>query len=183
MNRKCGNCAYILDRGSYYWCGHFWIDHEVKPGDYADDCSHHTFKSWIVTFTTKLLNMDKDNHYINATAELREKMEENPENKLLLSKYDLYGPIITADIMVSHNPKQVAQNIFDLSIKPVVDLIDEGKEEEALESYTSMVKMFVKELDYTRKMRDSKIGNKCIKEYTQEDKFAFGNPFVKSIKK
>ena len=155
----CAECTYMHEGGGpKYWC-------EKKNGDrYACDpkcddfCRAYSRSSsaienmyersknalssggcYITTIMCKILNYKDDNEYLNTLRGFRDNyMKADKKYFPLLLIYDTFGRKIAENLEQDENRQTIANTLFNNYIVKAVDLIKEGKNEDAVNIYTAM---------------------------------------------
>lgn len=144
MSRCCAHCSCFnsYDTNSYGegWCGYFRAYY--SGSDSA--CSHFTGSDddwcYLTTVTVSCLGYPDDCIYLNTLRAFRDDvMKQTPQWIPLLEEYQIVGPIISHKIANDNDKLQIATNLFETYIKPVCNLVNARKFDEAVELYKQMV--------------------------------------------
>ena len=158
----CAECTYMHEgSGPKYWC-------EKKNGDrYACDPKCDSFCKaysrsesakenmyerslnalrdegnsgcYITTIMCKVLNYKDDNEYLKTLRGFRDNyMKADKKYFPLLLIYDTFGRKIAENLEQDQDRLTIANTLFDNYIVKAVDLIKEGKNEDAVNIYTAM---------------------------------------------
>ena len=154
---KCGNCV----NSDYYktignnikiYCSFY------KAYYYADNKCNHYRGAYVTTCVCNILGKENFNDELTKIKKLRTMvMEKDPLYKKLLDRYDKVGPIIASRIQNEYmhkKDKSLANNLYNLYIKPTVEMYDNNDYIGAIEKYSSMEDVLeecfhLKTLDYT----------------------------------
>ena len=156
----CAACTYLTDNG---WCERKGENHKGSDPRCYSFCEAYsrsdsarenlydytpTSGCYLTTIVCKILNFDDNNYYLNTLRKFRDNtMKTNPKYISLLLTYDIVGPTIARNLENDKNNKEIAEVFFDKYIVPSVDAIEAGKEQTAINIYTSMTDELAKHYD------------------------------------
>ena len=153
---KCGSCS-ILDpyryNGSKHMCYCDHVEDYVSIYDSVKGCSCYNpvssddrdYRSmenrwYIVSEICNRLGLTHECAYVSKLFSFREDVLENdPKYELFLKDYDILGPFLASLIENDNDSQKVCENLFRLYLSKVACLIMDGKNDEALDAYTSML--------------------------------------------
>lgn len=142
---------------------------------YDDKCSIYKayHGCYITTAVCDTLGLSSDNIFLGAISSLRKKLEQNPKMYKQLEIYDIVGPMI-ANII--NGDKKIAGELFNSSIIPVCNDINNCDYKSALIKYTNMTKSLIE------KYKDSvSIGLNVFKMSENIGQVKYGNQYKKSL--
>lgn len=93
--------------------------------------------SYIVTAVCETLSEPK---YIRISEKFKEKLIESGKYQQQLAIYNVIGPVIANRI---RGNERICRILLERTIKPVCNLIEKGKDDEALKQFTDMVVQFI----------------------------------------
>ena len=156
----CAACTYLGENGSYgkFWCDNKGENHfatDPKCGSFCEAYSRsNSARSnmidfskeynngsgcYLTTIMCKILNYPDNNYYLNTLRDFRDNvMKKNPEYIMLLVTYDTIGPMISYNLSIDKNRKDIATAFFGNYITKAVDAINEEKYGEAINIYKGM---------------------------------------------
>ena len=168
MAHTCSECRYLeLDhetKNGKYWCsfkgGYRYADEQECWGycradgrsdsvaesarGYSQDSQKSTIECFITTALCKILSMPDDNKYLMTLRKFRkEYLQKNEEGLKILIKYDFVGPQISERLSQDNGKFNFAYILFENYIKPIVNLLDENKYEDAIAKYTEMTNKLI----------------------------------------
>lgn len=157
LNNYCCSCIYMKTEKDY--TGKFWCTLQLK-WVYANDpkcyrCSydkrngyeqedlyrHSRERQYIITAIIKKLFPGMEVPEIDVSSVFRKKLEKDSNMTEKLAKYDIIGKRIA--IMIKYD-EELARKIYTNTVVPVMTLIYQGKDDEALAMYIEMVKSMLK---------------------------------------
>lgn len=156
----CAACTYLGERGDYrgkFWCERKGEDHYATDSKCYSFCEaysrsnssranmydfsrgHQGSGCYITTIACKLLGYKDDNYYLNTLRNFRDNiMKKDPKYIGHLMTYDTVGPVIAKKLEEDKNGKEIAQCMFSRYITKSVSAIEEGKNNEAINTYIAM---------------------------------------------
>ncbi len=142
MVYRCYDCALMdlndsckYDRSQYY-CSYF--RKYFKPDGRA--CRHAVPRRYVTTAVCDILDFEETSLYLDAFDNICSNyMEQSDEYSKLLEVYDVVGPIVSSCLYNSSDNKRVAKIALETGIKPAYNLVNEGKFDEAIDTYTEMM--------------------------------------------
>ena len=156
----CAACTYLSEVADYngnYWCERKGCDISASTPKCYSFCEAYSRSNstrsnmidnseghlnggcYLTTIMCKILNYPDNNYYLNTLRNFRDNiMKTNPEYIPLLITYDTIGPIISYNLSIDHNKKDIAMAFFGNYITKAVDAINEEKYNEAINIYKAM---------------------------------------------
>lgn len=155
----CCSCIYMKTEKDYtgkFWCTRKleWVyandrkcyrcSYETRDRNSQEDLYRHSIeRQYIITAIIKKLFPGLEVPEIYVSSVFRKNLEKNSNMTEMLAKYDKVGKRIA--VMVQYD-EELARKIYTNTVVPVMTLIYQGKDDEALSMYIEMVKtMLTKE--------------------------------------
>lgn len=162
MAYYCSECTYLnLDSKDIY--GKFWCekrlerhmanelecnrfckaysrDENVSKSAYQYSVEHSSDSGcYLTTILCNILNLPDNNVYLNTMRNFRNSFLQNDETyKPILVEYDIIGPKLAESLNNDPLKKTIAIKYFNKYILPITNLINENKNEKALNEYIKM---------------------------------------------
>lgn len=158
----CSECTYLNPEKTYS-DGTFWCDKRLecvyanreecyrfcraysRPSSVADSYAEFSRSKtsdsgcYLTTMMCNILKLSDDNTFLQTMRYFRENvLQKDDKYKKLLVEYDIVGPIIANNLNNDPLRYQIAANAFFKYIKPIVILIKNHKNNEAIKSYIEM---------------------------------------------
>lgn len=158
----CSECTYLNPEKAYS-DGTFWCDTRLecvyanreecyrfcraysRPSSVADSYAEFSRSKtsgsgcYLTTMMCNILKLSDDNTFLQTMRYFRENvLQKDDKYKKLLVEYDIVGPIIANNLNNDPLRYQIAANAFFKYIKPIVILIKNHKNNEAIKSYIEM---------------------------------------------
>lgn len=153
----CAACTYMSENLD---CGEYWCEKKGENRKASDpkcssfceayrrsdgargnmyDNSNSSSGCYLTTIMCQILKYPDDNYYLNTLRQFRDNvMKQNPKYYPLLFMYDTIGPIISYQISIDSQRKEIANTFFNNYITKSVSAIEENKYETAINIYKAM---------------------------------------------
>ena len=141
---QCGNCKWFDYQGdnSKGYCNYY--REYYYPGE---ECSHQekrrdseeSSNCYITTIVCNLVGFSDECKILKELRAFRNKMQQDPKYREILFEYDSVGPKIAKNL-VKYKEFDLANGMLDAYIFPTIELLREGKEEEAVKKYVTMTR-------------------------------------------
>lgn len=153
------SCPYYSFNDGGWFGGDFWCDKKnervnsdiyykyCKGYDYSS-CSIYSYSEssgcFITTVACQILGKSDNDEVLSNLRFLRDKvLKNNPKYYYLLQEYDNIGPEIADAIRHDNDRDSMAKSIYNVTLKPVSKMIEEGMYEQAICSYKLMTNWLV----------------------------------------
>ena len=140
----CADCAKMNLNDENKW-GEFWCGERGRyyPGS-DSTCSYFVERGgggcYLTTIVVHCLGYDDYCQYLQKLRSFRDEvMKKDQKYEGLLQEYNQVGPFLVRRIEADEEKREVAEYLFRSYIKPVCGLLDEGRHDEAVELYKTMV--------------------------------------------
>lgn len=140
----CADCAKMNLNDKNQW-GEFWCGERGRyyPGS-DNTCSYFVERSgggcYLTTIVVNCLGYDDYCKYLQKLRRFRDEvMKKDKKYAGLLQEYKQVGPVLVQHIEADNQKRTVAEHLFQNYIQPVCGLLDEGRYDEAVELYKTMV--------------------------------------------
>lgn len=122
--------------------GESFPEHKIKAAEYSSIAEgFHNKLCYITTAVCRSRKMGTECRELRLIKKFRDEyLMKNAEGQKLVAEYYDIAPTILKRIDHSENADQVYENLWINYLKPCVNRIDEGKNQECLEIYSDMVK-------------------------------------------
>lgn len=151
----CKDCSHLdwkdeNDKGEFYCTYHgYYVDCRSccnRNDDKGDGRDHSGGGCYLTTAMCTVLGKADDCHELEVLRGFRKNyMHKTDEGKRLLQEYDLISPPIAEKLLNSKNKTEIANYMLNNYISKSLDLIANGKNQEALETYKAMV-LYIKDV-------------------------------------
>lgn len=144
----CADCAKMdlneQNSAGEFWCGEY---RKYYPGS-DSSCSNFVERGYnssgrwcyLTTIVVQVLGYDDNNVYLELLRDFRDSiMRLNPVYDPILEEYDSVGPVIAGNIAKDPDQKALSEKLLNQYIIPVCSLIQEGKYDDAVNLYKTMV--------------------------------------------
>jgi len=162
MSSYCSECTYLKleskDINGKFWCNkklEWHLANELKCDRFCEDYNrdpsvaksayqysidHSSSGScYLTTMLCSILKMPDNNVYLNTLRNFRKNfLQKDEKYREILVEYDIIGPIIAKNLNEDPLKYQIAVNTFYNYIKPIIKLIKENNNEEAISNYINM---------------------------------------------
>ena len=140
----CADCAKmnLNDENSWgeFWCGERCTYYPGSDSICSDFVARSSGGCYITTIVVECLGYDDYCQYLMKLRAFRDLvMKKDAKYAELLKEYDEIGPKIADRIRQDSDKTGVATNLFETYIKPVCDLLDDNRYDEAVRLYQKMV--------------------------------------------
>ncbi len=140
----CADCAKMNLNDENQW-GEFWCGERGRyyPGS-DNTCSYFVERNgggcYLTTIVVNCLGYDDYCQYLQKLRRFRDEvMKKDEKYESMLREYNLIGPVLAHSIETDADRMSLAKRLFKNYISPVCGLLDEGRNDEALELYKAMV--------------------------------------------
>lgn len=130
---------------------------ETIPSTYFSYCKNEGYKCpwyenaygtsggcFITTVVCKLLKKKDDDPVMEGLRKFRGAvLQKDVDNYEILKEYDTVGPVLAEKLFRDKDREQIAETVYDYVLTPITELINEGKNEEAIEAYRDMTLLFI----------------------------------------
>lgn len=130
-----------------FWCNEYrkYIDkndHACSSYFVYNENMRRTSGCYITTMVCDIMGMDDNSIYLEKLRSLRDFMKLDKEYQKLLVEYDIVGPMICQSLEKDPFKKFKSYMALEMYIKPVYELLNQGKYSEAIEKYQLMTDEF-----------------------------------------
>ena len=140
----CADCAKMnlndQNRWGEFWCGergHYYPGSDSICGYFVERGGGGCY---LTTIVVDCLGYDDYCQYLQKLRRFRDHvMKKNKKYDDLLREYDHVGPILAHAIEADESKRNVAEALFQNYIRPVCDLLDKGRHDDAVALYKDMV--------------------------------------------
>ena len=173
----CAACTYLSENADCgrYWCerkGEYHYASDPKCGNFCEAYSrynsarenmyHNSADSgsscYLTTIMCDILGYPDNNYYLNVLRNFRDYvMKTNSKYIPLLYTYDIVGPMIAYELSKDKDKKVISQVFFDKYITKSVSAIEAGKNQTAIDIYTSMTSELAKKYNINMNIVSPKI--------------------------
>ena len=141
----CADCAKMnlndQNRWGEFWCGergHYYPGSDSVCGYFVERGGGGCY---LTTIVVHCLGYDDYCQYLQKLRRFRDDVMKKDEKYAgLLKEYNQVGPCLVHRIEADEQKMKVAEYLFQNYIEPVCVLLDEGRHDEAVELYKTMVK-------------------------------------------
>ena len=184
----CSECTNIditsCDENGEYWCDERLM--RVSPCDPACNrfCeayrrsssdaermreNYKSMKSgggcYITTIVCDILGYGDDVYELQVLRKFRDSvLQKDAKYKKILATYDIVGPQISSHLINEPNREGICKNLFENHIKKVCNLINNGKNEEAINEYMSMTNSLIQFYNISYVITDDYLDNMDVEK-------------------
>jgi len=147
--------AYCTEKRTYYdpdssVCSYYYTpcSESTSYKEYENEREQEEYDNpsicYITTIVCDILNKGDNCYELNTLRQFRDNYMLKDKSCLkILLEYEIVGPLIARCIKSDSNKERVANYIFNMHIIPTVNLLIDNSYEEAIKSYTLLVKTLI----------------------------------------
>lgn len=159
-------CNFCKDGSTFfstrYYCTISGKEVEI-PTSYYEFCKHDYMASkcpfykqygpssgcFITTVACDILGEKDNSEVLNNLRNFRDNyLQKNEDYSEILKMYDTIGPMLASRLMMDDNKEELAKELYDNTLKPISDLVTEGKNARAVKHYMYMTLYLVSMYGY-----------------------------------